>query len=268
MCTSPGPHESIIHAISEPFRELSAPIGRWMSRAAALALLSAVTSVLMLAGTLTPVEATHHVVQREEFLGRQFWTNTTLSVRTVAETPFARCQLHEVRLPDGGTTRDWVVFDERSHVNVLVRTKDDNKFVVFRQAKYALADSLAPVGGFVEDGESPLATAKRELHEELGLRSTQWHELGSYVSSANRYGGRVHAYFADACVPAERTVARKGARGDLERQHVLRLSRSELQEALLAGRFGEVKWTATIALALLSTSQTHTSRRRSQPLAS
>ena len=67
-----------------------------MSRAAALALLSAVTSVLMLAGTLKPVEATHHVAQRENFLGRQLWTNTTLSVRTVAESPFASFRIFPI----------------------------------------------------------------------------------------------------------------------------------------------------------------------------
>jgi ADP-ribose pyrophosphatase YjhB (NUDIX family) len=142
-------------------------------------------------------------------------------------------------------------------VNVLVRTKPDRKFVVFRQVKYALPEmQLAPVGGFIEDGEAPLAAAKRELHEELGLRTSQWHALGSFVGSANRGGGRVHAFFADACEPSDARggsmAGRKG--GDAESQEIVRLTRSALLDALLNGRFGEVKWTATIALSLLTMS--------------
>ena len=138
-------------------------------------------------------------------------------------------------------------------MNVLVRTRRDGQFVVIRQTKYAIPDStLAPVGGFIEDGETPLAAAKRELHEELSLRSTQWHALGSYVTSANRGGGRVHCFFADGGMPSTERAAADTR--DAESQNIVRLSRASLLEALSAGRFGEVKWTATVALALLRTS--------------
>ena len=95
----------------------------------------------------------HH----DRFAGPQYWANDTVDVKTVASSRFARCQQHTVRRPDGSTVSNWIFFDERPHVNVLVRTRADRKFVVFRQQKYALPDvSLAPVGGFVEDGEAPL----------------------------------------------------------------------------------------------------------------
>ena len=41
------------------------------------------------------------------------------------------------------------------------------------------------------------------------------------------------------------------ATGDAEAQRILRLTQAELTEALMQSRFGEVKWTATVAVALL-----------------
>ena len=54
-------------------------------------------------------------------------------------------------------------------------------------------------------------------------------------------------------MPAAQTRHGAVGGGDYESQSVVRLQRGELEEALLAGRFQEVKWTATIALALLRT---------------
>ena len=199
-------------------------------------------------------------VPHDSYSGTQHWSNAThhrtLSVQTVASTRFARCQVHEVGLPDGGIIRDWLYCDERDHINVLVRTKADRKFVIFRQYKYNIdGETLAPVGGFIEDGETPLAAAKRELHEELGLRSHAWRSLGSFATSANRGGGLFHAFFADACVPSSHTewiASTHPRKGDLESQRELRVSRSELADMVLNGRFKEVKWSAVVSLTLLA----------------
>ena len=180
--------------------------------------------------------------------------NQTLAVTTLFASPFASCQTHRVRLPSGAIVSDWLYFEERPHINLLVRTKDDNKFVVFKQSKYATGPTLAPVGGYVEDGESPVAAARRELMEELGLRTPKLRALGSFMTSANRGSGRVYAFFADACQPAVKHDLNrpKQGRADLEAQRVERLTREQLLDALVASQFVEVKWTATISLALLT----------------
>ena len=185
------------------------------------------------------------------YLGRQYWKqNSTLAARTVLETKFGRCQFHTVALPDGGVVKDWLWFDERDHINVLARSKSDGKFLVFRQTKYGLPkETLAPIGGFIEDGETPRAAAERELNEELGLRSHKWRKLGSFVTSVNRGGGSVHTFFADDCEPVR---GRQLATTDLEAQRVVRLSEAELRDAVTSERFREVKWTAAVALALLT----------------
>ena len=177
--------------------------------------------------------------------------NQTVRSRTIVETPFARVQMHTVRSEDGQTTvDDWMWVDERDHVNVLVRRKGSKLFSVFRQSKYGIhGSSLAPVGGFINEGESALAAAQRELNEELGLHADDayWHKLGSYRVMVNRGGGTLHSFFVDQAEPVER----RAHSDDAEKQQHLQLSEHELLEAVLAGQFQEVKWTTTVALALL-----------------
>ena len=189
------------------------------------------------------------------YRGAQHWQpNATIAVETLAESTFARCQRHTVRTESGGLVDDWLWFDERDHVNVLVRTAADGLFVVWRQRKYGLRrETLAPIGGFIERAESPLEAAQRELAEELGMRAPArgWRLLGAFATSANRGGGTATLFFADGAEPAADPLARKPTL-DYEAQSSVRLSRRELLDALSAGAFQEVKWTATVALTLLS----------------
>ncbi len=101
------------------------------------------------------------------------WQNSrTVGVKTVAETKFARCDVHTVLSEDGQSTiNDWVFMEEMDAVNVVIMTADQ-KFAVFKQGKYAIpGTTLSPVGGFVDAGESPFESARREVIEELGLGS-------------------------------------------------------------------------------------------------
>ena len=227
-------------------------------------------SIFLLLAEALPTEGsrTHKGIHNPANWPAPIWHNQTLQVKLLAESHVARCQEHRVQLPDGkGVADNWVYFDERPHINVLVRLKDGNKFVVFRQRKYATeGETLAPVGGYIENGETPTAAAKRELEEELGLRTPKMQFLGSFISSANRGGGRFYTFFADQCVAlsADRpsTVATIQAGGvDVEAQRVVLLSRNELREAVLSSRFQEAKWTATVALALLNIEEDGTAAR-------
>lgn len=96
-----------------------------------------------------------------------------MAVRTVAETSFARCDIHTVVSEDGQKVfNDWIFLEEVNAVNIVVQTAE-GKFVVFKQYKYAVpGETFSPVGGFVDDGEHPWTSAKREVLEELGLGSS------------------------------------------------------------------------------------------------
>lgn len=174
----------------------------------------------------------------------------TLSVRTVASTAFARFEVHKVRAENGQIINDWLWTDERSHVNILVHVKEDNKYLVFRQKKYGLEkDALAVIGGLFNIGEGAIECAQRELMEETGLAAEQMVNLGKYRVQVNRGGGYLHVFFARNCVPSDEYKPKPGE--DYEKQNPVRLTRAEMLKAVMNGEFGEAQWVATAALGIL-----------------
>ena len=105
-------------------------------------------------------------------------SDRTVDVLTVADSKFARCDVHSVLSEDGNkVVNDWIFLEERDAVNVAVYT-EEKKLIVFEQKKYAIPGStLSPVGGFIDEDESPWEAARREVLEELGLGSRRTLEM-------------------------------------------------------------------------------------------
>eukprot|EP00546_Thalassionema_frauenfeldii_P017665 CAMPEP_0178898978 /NCGR_PEP_ID=MMETSP0786-20121207/2638_1 /TAXON_ID=186022 /ORGANISM="Thalassionema frauenfeldii, Strain CCMP 1798" /LENGTH=301 /DNA_ID=CAMNT_0020569771 /DNA_START=87 /DNA_END=992 /DNA_ORIENTATION=- len=235
------------------------------------------------------------------YTGNLWKTDSTLSKKLLGETPFARCDMHRVKVGENKIVDDWIFMEERDAINVAV-FMENGTLLAFQQQKYAIpGETLSPVGGFINNGESPFDAARREVWEELGVGSSRtkeilshggklehsieakaspfgtsetlvkldehglmvgdvsddesgsWVFLGKYRTMANRGGGFIYTYLLREAIPL---VEGGGAseyvsRGDAEDQTLLHLSREEVTEALLAGRFQEVKWAATLALGLL-----------------
>lgn len=81
-------------------------------------------------------------------------TPQTLATRTLTSTSFARFEIHQVLTDSGTIVDDWLWTDERSHVNILVHLKDENKYLLFHQKKYGLEKPMyAAIGGLFEKGE-------------------------------------------------------------------------------------------------------------------
>jgi ADP-ribose pyrophosphatase len=174
----------------------------------------------------------------------QLWK--TISKRLLCEpNKFLKVELHEVELPDGSRIADWPWLITPDYANVLARTRD-GRFLCFRQVKYAVAGvSFAPVGGFLEPNEDPLHAAQRELREETGYESSEWHAVGRFVVDANRGAGFANLFLA---LDAEPACQPHG--DDLEQQELLFLSRRELEDALERGEFKVLAWISAIALGL------------------
>ena len=171
----------------------------------------------------------------------------TISRRTIlSHSKYLTVENHTVELPDGRVIAEWPWVITPDYVIVVVVTHDGD-FLCFRQTKYGVeGTSLAPVGGYMEPGEAPLATAKRELLEETGCQAPEWIDLGRYRVDGNRGAGTAYLFLARGA----RRVAEPDA-DDLEEQEVLLLSRAEVEAALAAGEFKLLPWTTAVALALL-----------------
>lgn len=158
---------------------------------------------------------------------------------------FLRVEDHTVELPDGRVIEQWPWIITPDFVNVVAIT-DDERFVCFRQGKYAIdGESLAPVGGYLEPGEAPLAAAQRELLEETGYEARDWIDLGQYRVDTNRGAGTAYFFLASGA----RCVAERNA-DDLEEQELQLLERAAVEAALDAGRFKALPWMSIMALAL------------------
>src|SRR3954467_4217055 len=88
-------------------------------------------------------------------------------------------QLREDLVEGPGQKRfTFSVAEVKSGCSILPVT-DDGCVYLIKEFKYAIGrTSIEVASGATEEGESALAAAQRELHEELGLVARRWIELG------------------------------------------------------------------------------------------
>ena len=177
-------------------------------------------------------------------MSMQAWK--TLSRRLVFEQPpWLSVEYHEVELPNGRIIPDWTWIKTPDYINVVVET-ETGKYLCFSQRKYAVQEPmLALVGGYIEAGEAPLETARRELREETGYISDEWIKLGEFIVDPNRGTATGHLFLARRARQVTNIQS-----DDLEEQEMLFFSRDELENALLTGKFKILAWAAAVSLAL------------------
>ena len=159
--------------------------------------------------------------------------------------PWLTVEHHTVELPDGRVISEWPWVKTPDYVNVVAVT-EAGKFLCFRQVKYGIEGvTLAVVGGYINEGEEPLAAAQRELLEETGYESPDWLSLGSYLVDPNRGIATGHLFLARAV----RYITPRDA-DDLEEQEMIILTRKQVEAALERGEIKVLAWAAAVAFAL------------------
>jgi ADP-ribose pyrophosphatase len=116
--------------------------------------------------------------------------------KTIYEGRIVTVREDRYRYEDGGEAdREFV--GHKGAVGVVCH--DDEHVFLVRQPREAVGvpDMLEiPAGKLDEEGEDPLATAKRELAEEIGKSAAEWEHLHSYYSSVGFSDEQVHVYLA------------------------------------------------------------------------
>jgi 8-oxo-dGTP pyrophosphatase MutT (NUDIX family) len=136
----------------------------------------------------------------------------------------------EVADPRNGQEYVRTVIDAADWVNVVAVTTE-RELVLVRQFRFGTwANSLEIPGGVVDPGESPEATASRELEEETGYRPSSVRLLGLSHPNPAIQGNRLHSYLAEGCVKVNE--GRPDASEDLRVELV---PRAALRELVMSG---------------------------------
>ena len=97
-----------------------------------------------------------------------------LSSVYLLKTKWLTVRKDHVRIPSGAEMDDYYVLEYPDWINVIAIT-EDGKFVMERQYRHGTQTvDYELCAGTVEEGESPIDAAKRELLEETGYEGGEW----------------------------------------------------------------------------------------------
>jgi ADP-ribose pyrophosphatase len=128
--------------------------------------------------------ATYHLPMEERTLSStRPWTGTRIRVR-----------VDEVERSDGHRTTREIVEHPGA---VAIVAWDGERLAMVRQWRHATGEVLLEIpAGTLEPGELPLATAERELAEEVGLVAHQWEAGPEFFTAPGFCDERMHLYLA------------------------------------------------------------------------
>ena len=123
----------------------------------------------------------------------------------------------------------------------IVAVDDDGMVALVRQRREAARKELVELpAGTLEEGEQPLASAKRELEEETGLTGGTWRELAVFYTTPGFCRERMYLFLAEGVQHGEASP---------EEDEQLELVRWHGDE--IEGRLGEIEDAKTLAGLLL-----------------
>ena len=158
--------------------------------------------------------------------------------------PWISVEKQKIKLPNGRIVNDFHYLNLPEYLMVYPITSN-GKVLILEAYRHGVGDvTMLFPGGFIDEGETPLYAAKRELLEETGFESTNWKFLGSYVPHSNYGAGKVHIFLATG---AKKT--REPEPGDLEDFQVKLLNPKILEKAIFAGEIDSLSSIATFCLA-------------------
>lgn len=120
----------------------------------------------------------------------------TIATEYLIRRPWLTARRDEVELPNGKVYDEYYVLEYPDWVNMIAVTTD-GQVLLERQWRQALGEISTEIpAGVIEQGESPLAAAQRELAEETGYTGGQWTELLTLAPNSSTMNNRCHCFLA------------------------------------------------------------------------
>jgi ADP-ribose pyrophosphatase len=109
------------------------------------------------------------------------------------QIPLFDLEFHYMENPRNQSVLKALVLRAKDTVNVIALTADQEVLLV-KQYRFGVQDFVMELpAGLIDRDEDPISTAKRELEEETGYISEEWHYLGfSYINPAYVNNGCHH----------------------------------------------------------------------------
>jgi 8-oxo-dGTP pyrophosphatase MutT (NUDIX family) len=152
------------------------------------------------------------------------------SRRTIDISPWMKVIEREVEFAPGQPPELYHAVGQSDYIAIVALTPD-GRIPIVRQYRPALERFTWELpAGMVEKDEDPAACCRRELLEETGYPAKAVHALGTLAPCTARLSNRIHSFFVETGLRAEKHVAETGIE--------VRLVTPEVLAALiLAGEF-------------------------------
>ena len=114
----------------------------------------------------------------------------------IIKRPWLTARCDKLQLPDGRIIDEYYVLEYPDWVNVIAITTD-GRFVMEKQYRHGLGvHSIELPCGVMEEGETPIEAAKRELLEETGFGGGTWSEFMTLSPNPGSMTNLAHIFLA------------------------------------------------------------------------